>query len=222
MIRSNMSPAQVAAAARKEVGQVRRHALEKHAELVSNCPGAKDRDVLRCSGHFTTAKGLQWIYVIEATQGRVTIYPLLWYPTTKGTRAMQVDAEGPACFYQEHVLDQYLRRYLRHGDLLNALREFHLHNYNKSFHPDTYKGDPDAYVATSIHGYVAGEFDRDRAVVFFRTFYDVMADRKRFGHLRTAIEWQVVWHTARFEHTGRRDTPHIAWGRGYPCTDLAA
>lgn len=222
MIRSNMSLAQVAAAARREVGQVRRHALEKHAELVAKCPGAKDRSSLRCSGHFTTAKGLQWIYVIEATQGRVTIYPLLWYATTKGNCAVQLDAEGPACFFQEHVMEQYLKRFMRRGNLLNALREFHLNNYSKTFHPDNYKGNPNTIVANSADGYVAGEFLRDRAVVFFRTFYDVVMGRKRFGHVRPALEWQVLLHSARFEHTGRRDTPHIAWGRGYDCTAKAA
>lgn len=222
MIRTHMSPAQVAAAARKEVGQVRRHALVKHAQLVADCPGAKDRRILRRSGHFTSGKNLHWIYVIEATQGQVRVYPLLWYPTTKGTCALQLDAEGPASYFQEHVMERYLQRYLRQGDLLNALREFHLHNYCKTFHPDTYKGDPEAFVATSLHGYVAGEFRRDRAVVYFRTFYDVKAGERRFGHLRPAVEWQALLHTASFEHTGRRDTPHIAWGRGYDCTAKAA
>ncbi len=215
MIRSTMSPAQVASFARKEVGQVLRHAEEKHAELEDKCPTPNCKDLLTRSGYFTSSQGLQWIYVITFTQGRATTYPLLWYLTTKGVCAMQVDAEGPASFFQTHVMDRYLERYLKRGDVMNALREFHLHNYAKVFLPNTYKDEKHAYVAASDDGYVAGEFLRDDALLYFRTFYDQMAGRRRFGELRASLNWQVVWHKVKFAHVGRRDTPQIAWGRGY-------
>lgn len=215
MIRSTMSPAKVAAIARKDVGQVLRHAEEKHAELVNKCPSPNSKELLTRSGYFTSSKGLQWIYVITVTQGRVTTYPLLWYPTSKGVCAMQVDAEGPASFFQAHVMDRYLERYMKQGDVMNALREFHLHNYAKVFLPDTYKDEAQAFVAASDEGYVVGEFRQDDALLFFRTFYDQAAGRTRFGALRASLNWQVAWHKVQFAHVGRRDTPHIAWGRGY-------
>lgn len=215
MIRSHMNLSQVASAARKDVGHLLRHVAEKHADLEQLCPKAGRKDLIRRSGHFTTRKGLQWIYVVTATEGRVTIYPLLWYPTTEGVNAMQIDAEGPASFFQHHVMEQYINRYLRRGDLLNALREFQLHNYDKLFHPDTYKNDPDTYAAAIDDGYVAGEYRRSEALVYFRTFYDASAGQRRFGHLRSSLVWRDALLKTEFEHTGRRDTPHIAWGRGY-------
>jgi len=215
MIRSTMSPAQVAAIARKVVGQVVRHAEAKHATLLRQCPPPDSKELLVRSGHCTTTKGIQWIYVVTATQGRTTIYPLLWYATTQGVCAMQVDAQGPASFFQAHVMDRYLQRYLRGGDLMNALREFHLRNYAKTFLPDDNKNDRLNYVATSDDGYVAGELQREKAVVYFRTFYDERAGKRRFGEFRAALDWQVVWHKVRLARMPRRDTPHIAWGRGY-------
>jgi hypothetical protein len=70
-------------------------------------------------------------------------------------------------------------------------------------------------VAASDDGYVAGELLRDDAVVYMRTFYDERAGKRRFGECRAALNWQVLWHTVSLERTPRRDTPHIAWGRGY-------
>ena len=128
---------------------------------------------------------------------------------------MQIDAEGPASFFQHHVLARYIKRYLRRGDLLNALREFHLHNYDKVFHPDTYKNDPDTFTAVIDDGYVTGEYRRCDALVFFRTFYDTAAGHRRFGHLRSSLVWRDALVKTEFEHLGRRDTPHVAWGRGY-------
>lgn len=221
MIRSSMSPAQVAAIARKDVGQVLRHAKAKHAALVERCPAPDSKELLVRSGHFTSSKDLQWIYVITATQGKVSIYPLVWSPTTKGVRAMQLDDKGPASFYQEHVMDQYLARYLKRGTLNNALREFHLKNYVKTYLPDDYKNNPHAYVAASDDGYVAGELQRDDAVVYMRTFYDERTGKNRFGECRAALNWQVVWHTVSQARTPRRDTPHIAWGRGYDLRSAA-
>jgi len=108
-----------------------------------------------------------------------------------------------------------LQRYLKGGTLMNALREFHLHNYAKIFHPDDYKNNPHNYVAASDDGYVVGELQREKALVYFRTFYDERAGKRRFGELRAALYWQVVWHKVRLARVPRRDTPHIAWGRGY-------
>lgn len=215
MIRSHMTPAQVAAAARKDVGHLIAHVAEKHAELARTCPKKGSDKEQRRSGRFTTRKGLQWIYVVTAAKDRLTIYPLLWYATTKGVCAMQIDAEGPASFFQHHVLDRYVKRYLRGGSLWNALREFQLHNYQKVFHPDDYKGDRDTYAAAIDDGYVAGEYQRGDAVVYFRTFYDHKAGHRRFGHLRASLKWRAALQHVEFEHVGRRDTPHAAWGRGY-------
>ncbi|HQW07141.1 MAG TPA: hypothetical protein PLS30_07235 [Flavobacteriales bacterium] len=128
---------------------------------------------------------------------------------------MQLDDKGPASFYQVHVMDRYLERYLKHGNLNYALREFHLKNHLKTYLPADYKNDPHAYVAASDDGYVAGELLRDDAVVYLRTFYDERAGRDRFGECRAALNWQVVWHSVSLARTPRRDTPHIAWGRGY-------
>ena len=216
MIRSNMTLPQVAAAARKDVGQLLRHVEEKHGDLELRCPRSGSSDRLRRSGRFTSPKGLQWVYVVLAAQGRVTIYPLLWWATTKGTCALQIDAEGPAAFFAEHVMDRYLERHLKHGDLFNALREFHLRNYDKASQPCDYKGDRENYTAVIDHGYVAGEYQREDAIVFYRTFYDMVRGRKRFGELRPTQDWRLLMHTVDFEHVGRRDTPHFAWGRGYP------
>ena len=216
MIRSNMTLPQVAAAARKDVGQLLRHVEEKHGYLVTSTPAHKAKPVVK-SGLFTSKKGLEWIYVVSASQSRVTIYPLLWYATTKGTCAMQVDAEGPASYFAPHVLVRYTERFLRRGgDLINALREFHLRNYDKASQPCNYKGDRENYTAVIDHGYVAGEYQREDALVYYRTFYDLNRGRKRFGELRTAQDLRLLMHTVYFEHVGRRDTPHFAWGRGYP------
>ena len=215
MIRSHMTLPQVAAAARKDVGHLLRHVAMKHPDLERLCPKVGRKEPVRRSGHFTSRKGLQWIYVVVASQGRVTTYPLLWYPTTQGVSAMQIDAEGPAQFFQHHVMKRYIKRYLRRGDLLNALREFHLHNYDKVFHPDTYKNNPDSFAAAIDDGYVAGEYVKSDALVFFRTFYDQVAGRRRFGHLRASLKWRDALSAVTFEHVGRRDTPHMAWGRGY-------
>ncbi len=218
MIRSEMTPTQVAAAARKDVGQLIQHVAEKHAELARTCPKPGSDKVLTRSGRFTTRKGLQWIYVVTASQGHLAIYPLLWYATTQGICALQVDAEGPAAFFQEHVMERFITRYLRSGGLLNALREFHLHNYDKVYHPDDYKGDRDTYAAAIDDGYLVGEFQRDNAVVYFRTYYDRATGKQRFGHLRASLKWRKALAGAAFEHTGRRDTPHTVWGRGYTRT----
>lgn len=216
MIRSHMTLPQVAAAARKDVGQLLRHVEEEHTDLAERGSPRKDAHVVR-SGCFSSKKGLQWIYVVVAAQGRVTIYPLLWYATTKGTCAMQLDAEGPASFFAPHVLIRYTERFLRRGgDLVNALREFHLRNYDKTSQPCDYKGDRESYTAVIDHGYVAGEYLREDAIVFYRTFYDLAMGRKRFGELRRAQDWRLLMHTVDFGHVGRRDTPHFAWGRGYP------
>lgn len=216
MIRSHMSPCQVAAAARKDVGQLLRHVEEKHAELVRSCPKVGDDRLLRHSGHFTTRKGLQWVYVITATDGRITIYPLLWYATTTGICALQVDAEGPASFFQQHVMDRYLKRYLKQGDLRNALREFHLKNYDKVYLRHTYRGDDKCCAAIIDDGYVAGELQQKGALVYFRTFYDLVTGHRRFGEMRSALTWRKALYKVQFDHVGRRQAPHEAWGRGYP------
>lgn len=215
MIRSRMTPAQVAASARKDVGQLLAHVAEQHADLARRCPKPGSKKLLRRSGRFTSRKGLQWIYVATATNDRLTIYPLLWYPTTTGVCALQIDAEGPACFFQQHVMQRYIKRYLRHGDLWNALREFHLHNYDKVFHPDDYKGDSSSYVAILDDGYVAGELHQQEAIMYFRTFYCFTSGHRRFGHVRAALKWREALQQADFEHRGRRSTPHTVWGRGY-------
>ncbi len=215
MIRSHMSPCQVAAAARKDVGHLLQHVEEKYADLVRNCPNVGDDRLLRRSGHFTTRKGLQWVYVITATDGRITIYPLLWYATTSGIGALQVDAEGPASYFQPHVMDRYLKRYLRQGDLRNALREFHLKNYDKVYLRHTYKGNDNCYAAVIDDGYVAGELQQKGALVYFRTFYDLVRGHRRFGEMRPALSWRKALYKVQFYHVGRRQAPPESWGRGY-------
>ncbi len=217
MIRSGMTPTQVASAARKDVGQLRQHVLEKHADLVGLCPKTNSTEVVERGGKFSSTKGLQWVYVITAYKGSVTLYPLLWYATTEGIHAMQIDAEGPAQYFQPHVLDRYLKRYLhRKGGRDGAIRQFHKHNYDKVFQPDTYKGDRESFVAVIDDGYVVGENLRDQAIVYFRTFYNKTIGRKRFGELRSALKWRALMKSIALEHKGRRDTPHTGWGRGYP------
>ncbi len=112
-------------------------------------------------------------------------------------------------------MDRYIKRYLRQGDLRNALREFHLKNYDKVYLQDTYKGDRDSYAAVIDDGYVVGEYQQQAAVIYFRTFYDQRRGHRRFGHLRAALGWRQALSKVRFEHAGRRQTPHEAWGRGY-------
>jgi hypothetical protein len=215
MIRSNMSPRQVAAYARKEVGQVLRHAVLEHPDFAERCPSKCDKRIISICDRTTSARGLEWIYVMTATQGRITVYPLLWWATTKGNCAMQLDALGPASYFQEHVMVRYIERYLLEGDLYHALKRFHSFNYAKACQPNIYKGDRENYVAVIDDGYVAGELCRKEAVVHFRTFYDKCSGEKRFGHLRPAGEWQQLMLNVAFDHNGRRDTPHHAWGRGY-------
>ena len=217
MIRSQMTPTQVASAARKDVGQLRQHVLEKHADLACLCPKVNSIEVVERGGTFSSSKGLQWVYVIAAYKGTFTLYPLLWYATTEGIHAMQIDAEGPAQYFQPHVLDRYLNRYLhRKGGRIGAIRQFHKHNYEKVFQPDTYKNDRDSYVAVIDDGYVVGENLRDQAIVYFRTFYNQTIGHKRFGELRAVLNWRSSMKSFAFEHKGRSDTPHTAWGRGYP------
>ena len=216
MITSNMSLCKVAAAARKDVGQVHRHAAEKHGDLALICrKGPNHSEVVRV-GAFTSQKHLQWVYVITAVQGRITLYPLLWYVTSDGVHALQLDAEGPASYFQPHVVDRYILRYCKKDDLPTALRIFHRRNYDKACHPDTYKGDRDNYAAVLEDGYVAGEYLKKDAIVHYRTFYDMVAGHERFGHLRPLLEWRDRMTSVVFDHTGRRETPHVAWCRGYP------
>ncbi|MEO8068675.1 MAG: hypothetical protein ABI599_13350 [Flavobacteriales bacterium] len=216
MIRSGMTPTQVASAARKDVGQLKQHVSEKHADLERICRMGNSKEGIVRSGTFTSPKGLQWVNVITATNGGTTLYPLLWYATTGGLCAMQIDAEGPAQYFQPHVLDRYLKRYLHwKAGKINAIRQFHKHNYAKVFQPDAYKNDRDSYVAVIDDGYVAGENLKNDAILHFRTFYDKMRGRQRFGHLRATITWREPMKSLTFDHVGRRDTPHAAWGRGY-------
>jgi hypothetical protein len=215
MIRSHMTPRQVAAEARKEVGQVLRHAVAEHQDLVESCPPKCDKRIISLTDRCMTDGGLEWIYALTATQGRTTVYPLLTWVTTKGTAAMQVDAIGPAFYFQEHVMDRYIQRYIGKGDLYHALKLFHSSNHIKACQPYTYKGDRENYVAVIDDGYVAGEWCPKGALVHFRTFYDKISGEKRFGHLRPACEWQHQMLNVDFEHSGRRNTPHHAWGRGY-------
>ena len=217
MIRSQMTPTQVASAARKDVGRLRQHVIEKHADMAGLCAKRNSNEVVEAGGSFSSSKGLQWVYVITAYKGAFTLYPLLWYATTEGIHAMQVDDEGPAQYFQPHVLDRYLKRYLhRKGGRIGAIRQFHKHNYDKVFQPHTYKNDRDSYVAVIDDGYVVGENLADQAIVYFRTFYNKAIGRKRFGELRAALKWRSIMKSITFEHKGRRDTPHTAWGRGYP------
>ena len=215
MIRSNMTPAQVASAARKDVGQVLAHVAEKHAELGRKCPNKGSDQLERRSGNFISRRSLNWTYVVTAYKERLTTYPLLWYPTTQGIRALQVDAKGPAAFLQEHVMEQFLERYMRKGDLMNAMREFQLHNYDKVYFPHPYKGDPMGHVAVVDDGYLAGEYLYNEAVIYIRTFYDQKAGHRKFGQLRAALTWRAALHQTEVLHTGRKDTPHTCWGRGY-------
>ncbi|MBK6882039.1 MAG: hypothetical protein IPH05_03670 [Flavobacteriales bacterium] len=134
---------------------------------------------------------------------------------------MRLDDKGPASFYQEHVMDQYLARYLKRGTLNNALREFHLKNYVKTYLPDDYKNNPHAYVAASDDGYVAGELQRDDAVVYMRTFYDERTGKNRFGECRGRVELASGMAHGEPARTPRRDTPHIARGRGYDLRSAA-
>lgn len=212
MIRSGMTPVQVASAARKDVGHLKQHVLEKHADLAQ----ASGKEETVRGGAFQSDKGLQWVYVITADKGRVTLYPLLWWATTEGICALQIDAEGPAQYFQPHVLDRYLKRYLhRKGGRIGAIRQFHKNNYDKVFHPDTYKNDRDNYVAAVDNGYVVGENLKAHAIVYFRTFYDAVTGRRRFGHLRASLRWRSAIKNLNFERKGRCDTPHTAWGQGY-------
>lgn len=222
MIRSNMTPRQVAAYARKEVGQVLRHAVLEHQELAERCPPKCDKRIVSLCDQFTSIRDVGWIYVLSATQGRMTVYPLLWWATTKGICAMQLDALGPASFFQEHVMQRYIERYLGDGDLYHALKRFHTFNYAKACHPSIYKGYRENYVAVIDDGSVAGELCANEEVVHFRTFYDKRSGEKRFGHFRPASEWQHLMLNVQFDHHSRRDTPYHAWGRGYQVQPVLA
>lgn len=211
-----MTLKQAASAARKDVGHVLQHAVAKHGDFAARCPARCDKTVISESGLYISDRGYKWIYVITGTQGLVTIYPLLWWVTRKGSCALQVDAEGPAAFFQEHVTDRYIVRYVKRGDLFHAMRTFHEFNYAKASQPCDYQHHEETYAAVIDNGYVAGQLLPDEAIVFYHTFYDLKAGQRRFGHLRPAAEWQLAMHGASFEHLGRRDTPHYAWGRGYP------
>ena len=215
MITSNMSLCKVAAAARKDVGQVKQHVLAKHADFWERClkTGAAKDDI--ATGCFTSSKNLQWVYALAASQGRITLYPMLWYLTTKGVNAMQIDAEGPASYYQPHVMERYVERFRKKGDPSAALLAFQHRNYEKSCNPCDYKGDRDNCVAVLEDGYVTGEYLQDDAIVHFRTFYDFDMGRKRFGHLLPMLEWRHRLNAVRFERTSRRETPHVAWCRGF-------
>ena len=210
MITSSMSLCKVAAAARKDIGQVKLHVLGKHADFWERCvkSGALKDDV--ATGSFTSAKQNQWVYALVASRGCIKLYPMMWYYTTKGINAMQIDAEGPASYYQAHVLERYVLRYRGKGDQEAALQAFQHRNYEKSCHPCEYKGDRDNYVAVLDDGYVTGEFLQDDAIVHFRTFYDFKMGKKRFGHLLPMLEWRHRLNAVRFEHTNRRETPHVA------------
>jgi hypothetical protein len=69
-------------------------------------------------------------------------------------------------------------------------------------------------VAASDDGHVAGELLRDDAVVYMCTFSDERLGKRCFGEYRAALNGHVVWHNVSLARTPRRDTPHIAWGKG--------
>ncbi len=215
MITSGMSLKQVAAAARKDVGWLQRYVAGKHPELARFKPKRDSTEPQVFSGNFTSTKELQWAYVVTMDQRGITLYPLLWYATSEGVHAMQIDAEGPASYFRPHIPQRYIDRYCKKGDLATALRIFHRRNYDKACHPYTYKGDRDNYAAVIDDGYIAGEYLKDEAIVLYRTFFDIATGEKRFGHLRQLVHWRPVLNAVEFEHVGRRETPHFAWCRGY-------
>ena len=215
MITSNMSLSKVAAAARKDVGQVQRHVLGKHPDFWERFSHAAQDELVLATGCFTSDKELQWVYALTAAKGRVTLYPMLWYLTRKGVNAMQIDDLGPASYFQPHVMDRYVERFRKKGDPTAGMLAFQHRNYEKSCHPIEYNGDPDQFVAVLDDGYAAGAYLGDDAIVRYRTFYDMDMGRKRFGQFRTGLEWSRRLQVLGMERTGRRNTPHHVWSRGY-------
>ena len=214
MITSNMSLSKVAAAARKDVGQVHRHVAEKHADLWS-LTTVHDKEPIVRGGKFTSSKRLQWVYAASAFRGQVRLYPMVWYVSTEGVHALQIDAEGPASYFQPHVWEQYIGRFLKCGDLFDAMRRFIDREHERALFQHPYKGNPEGYVSLVEDGYIAGEYLKDDAIVHFRTFYDREAGHRKFGHLRNSLAWRMCVGKLTLERTSRRETPHTGWCRGY-------
>lgn len=214
MITSNMSLCKVAAAARKDVGQVHRHVAEKHGDLWS-LTSAKDRAPIVRGGKFTSSKQLQWVYAAVAYRGRVRLHPLVWYATTNGVNAMHIDDQGPASYFQPHLWDQYIERFTKQGDLYDALRRFIKRNYQRVLFNHPYKDNPEGYVSLTDDGYLAGEYMKEEAIIRFRTFYDKVTGHRKFGHLRKSLAWRNRDQELTFERTSRRETPHLEWCKGY-------
>ena len=219
MITSNMSLCKVAAAARKDVGQVHRHVAEKHSDLWS-LTSAKDREPIVRGGKFTSSKHLEWVYAVVAYRGHVRLYPMVWYATTADVNAMQIDAEGPAAYFQPHVMARFIKRFLKNGDLFDAMRRFIKWEHERVHFPHHYKGDRDNYVCLVEDGYIAGEYRKEEAIIHFRTFYDKAAGHRKFGHLRKSLAWRNRDKLPTFERTSRRETPHLAWCKGYELRPL--
>ncbi|MCB0782530.1 MAG: hypothetical protein KDC03_23825 [Flavobacteriales bacterium] len=209
-----MLPRQVVSAARRDMGSVKQQVAIQAPHLwvrgEGRSPDAPYVDLLSLD----TGRYMNWFVVATSSRAGVTLFPLLWYFTTEGLHAVQVDDRGPALYYQPHALDRVLGS-AGSSDIVHALREFHHRNYLKAFTIHPYKGDPEACVAVCTDGYLPGSRMGDSPIISISTFYDLVRGRRRFGDVRQMAEWAQRLTILPDPGTPRISTPITAWGRGY-------
>lgn len=215
MIISSMSLAEVASALRKDVGCLQRHVAERFWDMEKRHRKG-GAGVLVQTGEFTSADRIQWLYVVTISARKTTLYPLGWYFTREGIHCMQIDAEGPVTYLRPHVLDRYRQRYYKDADVLEALRQMHLRNYDKASEPRSYQGRP--AVASAIEdGYLLGDTVCNGVVVDYHTFYDVTmgAKQRELRDMRKLLEWRRYFNAMTPKGSGDQQSNYVNWGRGF-------
>ena len=215
MILSSMSLTEIAAALRKDVVDLQRHVAGLYWDMERrHRKGGKG--VIVQAGEFTSAERIQWLYVVTISPRKTTVYPLGWYFTREGIHCIQIDAEGPATYMSPHVLERYRQRFYKDADVLEALRQMHVRNYDRASEPRDYQGRP-AIASAVEDGYLLGDIVFNGDLVDYHTFYDVAmgAKDRRLCDMRKLLEWRRYYNAITPKGTGDRKDNYVNWGRGF-------
>ncbi|MBL0127336.1 MAG: hypothetical protein IPP83_07705 [Flavobacteriales bacterium] len=116
-----------------------------------------------------------------------------------------------------HVLDRYRIRYYPNADVLEALRQMHLRNYDKACEPRPYRGKP-AIACAVEDGYFLGDRVYSGNVVDFHTFYDVKMGAKEavLRNMRQLLEWRRYFAATNPKIGNNQPDNNVNWGQGFP------
>ncbi len=215
MILSSMSLTEIAAALRKDVVGLQRHVAGVYWDMERrHRKGGKG--VIVQAGEFTSEERIQWLYVVTISPRKTTLYPVGWYFTREGIHCIQIDAEGPSTYMRPHVLDRYRQRFYKDADVLEALKQMHVRNYDKASEPRDYRGRP-AIASAVEDGFLLGDIVLNGDLVDYHTFYDVaMGSKERcLCDMRKLLEWRRYYNAITPKSAGDRKDNYVNWGRGF-------